>query len=68
MFTHPSPASTSYGALYVILEETVHSGEKFNNVMLADPSPPSTSYGALYLASQVYGGPLGLWVKVIQFA
>ena len=35
----------------------------------SDPSPPPTSYGALYVASlvHVYGGPLGLWVKVIQF-
>ena len=52
--------------LYLRKHLTVHSEEKSNNVM-SDPSPPSTSYGALYLASQVYGGPLGLWVKVIQF-
>ena len=48
----------------------VHSGEKSNNVKcnVCRVRPP-TSYGALYVASlvHVYGGPLGLWVKVIQF-
>ena len=70
MFTHPSSINLIW-CFICFLHLKVHSGKKSNNVMFAesDPSPPSTSYGALYLASlvYVYEGPLGLWVKVIQF-
>ena len=50
-----------------------HSEENSNNVMFAHvypyPYPQSTPYGALYVASlvYVYGWPLSVWAKVIQF-